>query len=307
MIIMKNFVKVFVILLFVLVGFTGCAKVEQFFIVTPKGEIQSGLNVDIDVEAVNKAHNDTKYSEKPSPNSVDLIGFIVTQMLFQKMHIDEVLTSVDEHLRPKYSITITCNGFDYDIVDLRTVNNAKILISFNSYEDYLKGQALLNPDDGSEDDKKEGEDFWTKTLFTYTHHIYSNSSFRATLMLEGENSITTVLKEAFPTFDVEKDMTFVQVYATQDAKLRSNATKKYSQNGVYYHMWNYNSAQVETPNAIKMYYVYPNSQGWYLLTLGLTGMFVIFYVLYIFYKTPLKNKPKKFEDYLDLANKKTDK
>lgn len=289
----KKFIKILIVLVFVVTCFAGCARVEQFFVVTPKGEIQSGVNIDINKDEINKAHENGLITGDKTPDSAELMDFVLTQMYLQKLRIEQVFNSIDKHLRPNYTISITSHNEDYTKIDLKklkTISNAKILISFSTYEDFLKGQALLNPPEQNPD-KDSGKDYWTKTLFTYTHHIYSNSTFKANLSPETE--LVEVLKNAYSSFNIEKDVRFVQVYATQDAKLRSNATNTQSRQGVYYHLWDYNSEQVLTPNAIKLFYVYPNAQGWYILTLVLLMFFAFFYVLFVLYKKPLKPKVKK--------------
>ncbi len=304
---MKKFVKVLFVLVFVMLCFTGCAKVEQFFIITPEGQIQSGLEVNLDKDKIDKVHNESLLTDKVSPTSAELMTFILLQMHLYKVNsIEKKLNAVDEALRPKYNVEIICDGQNYNLVDWNATDNARFILTFETYEDYLKGQAILNPNSGEDDKEDSGADFWTKDLFTYKHYIKSDSSFRASLLLTGEDSLVEFLKQNFSSFDIKEDVTFVQVFATKDKKLRSNATRTYSRKGVYYHTWQYNSEQVETSNSITMYYVYPNSQGWYLLTIILTFVFLIFYVLYVLYKTPLKNKIKKSEDIDKIINKKTD-
>ncbi len=291
---MKKFLKTFLLLLFVLVGFTGCVRVENFVKIFPSGEIQTGLNVDIDKQKIDKSHEDTKFEAQQTPNSVELVEFVVQQMLMQKLRLEQKFNSVPVEDRPNYYIEITCNGKNWEDAVAREVTNVKIAVCFKSYEDYQKGQLLVNgPVDDTDSENKV--DYWTKNLFTYTHVIKNDTNFKATLMQTGEGSLVDDLSKAFHTFDIKQDVKFVQLYGTTDKKLRSNATHTYSQGGVYYHVWELNSEQAQTSNALKMYYVYPNSQGWFLLTLILTAFFVLFYVLYVLYKKPLKNKNKKLK------------
>lgn len=292
MVLMKNFFKTLLLVLVVCLGLAGCAKLEYFFKVTPEGHINIGLEVNIDRAEIDEAHSATQGTENESPDSTELMNFIVLQMYYQQTYLESVFNAVGETNKPNYKIEITCNGQNFKFIDLSATSNAKLTIAFDSYEDYLKGQTLLNAaqsgGSGSGDKESEKTEYVTRDLFTVKRYIKTDTNFRATLMLEGDSSITTVLKNAYPNFDVNKDVRFVQIYATEDPKLRSNATKRYSQSGIYYHVWEYSGAQAQVKNAITMYYVYPNSQGWFLLTLGLTALFGGGYALYVFYKTPLR-------------------
>ncbi len=290
---MKNIFKTFFLVLIVCFSLAGCAKLEYFFKVTPEGQIQVGLEINIDRQEIDDAHYASVGTEQESPDSTELMNFVVMQMYYQQLYLNNVFTSVGEENKPNYNIAITCDGQNFQYIDLGVTSNAMLTLSFDSYEDYLKGQTLLNAaqsegDSSSEEEKEEKTEYVTKDFFTYKRYIKTDTNFRATLMLEGDNSITTVLKNAYPNFDVNKDVKFVQVYATEDVKLRSNATRKYTKNGICYHIWEYSGAQAKAHNAITMYYVYPNSQGWYILTLGLTLLFGGGYALYVFYKTPLR-------------------
>lgn len=290
---MKKFLKMFVLLLFIMFGFTGCVRLENFVKILPDGEIQTGLNVDIDKQKIDEAHENTKYDAQQTPNSIELVQFVVQQMLMQKLRMEQKFNSVPEESRPNYYISITCNGINWEEAIAKDVTNVKLTISFKSYEEYLKGQILFNGTGDGDSSKEDKVDYWTKNLFTYTHVIKNDTNFKATLMQTEDGSLVDDLQKAFHTFNINQDVKFVQLYGTTDRKLRSNATRTYSQSGVYYHVWELNSEQAQTPNALKMYYVYPNSQGWFLLTLILTAFFVLFYILYVIYKSPLKEKNKK--------------
>lgn len=74
-------------------------------------------------------------------------------------------------------------------------------------------------------------------------------------------------------------------YVTTKRRIHSNADETFYNNGLWYHSWNIESLN---DSIIKIYTTYANAVVWYLLALGLTGIFML--VVFLKSKNDMRKK-----------------
>lgn len=243
------------LLILVMICFSGCADIKYFVYQTNAGNIGYSLSFNFNEEVladVTKAEVNEYTVNKLLEKGLQLYVNAINKNIVIQVSINS-----------KDILSITLNNY----LKQQVIESDTILFNvlFFSIEDYNKFYDI-NP---AEIKTKVKKSFFINKIVNSQQKNFKNVINDICEAEKIKNQFPYFFKENETGFDL---INFSYIYATDNKDLKSNAVYKFKSGGVYYHIWSANESGVID---ISTYVIYANVTGWYILSILITAFFLI--------------------------------
>ena len=265
---------------------SGCATITYSKIDTLGGQTQEKITIDLNYDALSAAGvTYSKYADVKQKIKADLEQYFIKPITDFIKFYDESPNITQEQFK------VIQNNIEPVVTEAGNTISASI--TFNNkyvYDLYIRYLIANSQTDVNSNTKIEyGFLFYTiiQTQNNVFGDVTANKYKPFYEKYTGEFS-------AYSSLDLS-DLKFVQLYASQDTRLGSNADETAIENTFKMHLWEIDPLNAN--NVIQFYDYSPNTVNWYVIALVLTGFLII--TLFFVYFNKQGNVYKTKIDYED--------